>query len=269
MKKALKVFLGVLVILLAGIWLVGYFFGGTLIAKAVTLAGPKIMGVPVELDGAGFHLLRGRAVLRGLRVGNPGGFRTPHAFELGRLEVILDLGSLKSDTVVIKRVLIERPEITYERGLTASNLGRLIEQLGGEKPGKETPGGGKKVVIEDLSINGARVNVSLTAMGGMAAPLPLPPLHLKDLGKEKAGASVPEVIRGVLGAVLKSVTTVLTSSGKLVGEGVEKAGEAAVDAAKTVGKDVADLGGAVTKGASRVIEDVTGIFRKPNRTESK
>lgn len=229
--------------------------GGHMIKTAVNTAGPALLGVPVTLADAEFRPLRGLLRLEGLHVGNPEGFTSPGLFDLDRMEIRLRPGSLFSDTIRVTRIEIAAPVITYELGLGRSNIGALIEQLGGEPAGEETPGGagepekegeepkGKKVVIDELVIRGARVKVSAVATGGLGAPIPLPPITLRDIGKDSGGATPIEVIRDVFTAIGHSVTSVVTGAGKLVGDGVDAVGDAgkkAVDGLKDAGGAVLD-----------------------------
>lgn len=296
MRTVKKVVL-ILVLVLAGLIVFLQYFGGATIKQAVNTGGPMVLGVPVRLDNAMLRPLLGRAHLGGLVVGNPEGFKTDSLFELGHIDVELDTGSLLGDTLRIRRIEIKDPKITMERGLRSSNLGALLEQLekkgGAEKPEQPeaaTPAKpGKKVIIDEISISGAQLNLSLTAMGGLAAPLPLPPITLRDLGKEKEGASFTEVLTEVVRAILGSATQVAVGAGKLVGDGAKAvgegavavgdaavegaaavggaavdgataAGELAVDGAKAVGGAAAAAGGAVLDGAGSVLKGVGGLL---------
>jgi len=255
MKKLMKV-LGVLVVLLALVVLVVSLSLGTIIEKGVGTVGPKVTGVPVSVDNVGFSLMKGKAEVDNMVVGNPEGFHTAHAFKLGELDVEVDVASIFSDRVVIKRILIDAPEITYELGLKGSNIGKLqkqIEEQNADKPAAEpspeteqADAGGKKVEIAEIVISGGRINLSATALGGSQVPIPLPTITLKDIGKEKDGASIVEVVDEIVGAVFQAATGTVKGSGKLVGKGLKATGDLAVGGAK-LGADAAKLGaGAAT-----------------------
>lgn len=276
MKRAFKVALVLFLIVLVAIGLIINYFGGKLVRQAVNVMGPTALGVPVSLDEAHFRLLRGQLNLKGLKVGNPEGFKTAGLFELGELAVELDVRSLRSGVVHISRILVDAPTITYERGLTSSNLGDLLAGL--EKPadtnqppaessGNETkPAGdeaGLKTIIDEIVIQDAQLNVSLTVAQGLSAPLPLPTITLRDIGKESGGASFMDVIKrvlmaivGAVGDVLKGSAHVLGSGAELVEDGVMAVGSAAVDGASAVGGAAVDgataVGGVAVDGAKAV-----------------
>ncbi len=281
MKKAFKVALVLFLSVVAIILLALNFFGGQVIRKTVQVAGPAALGVPVTLEDAEFRVVRGYIRLTGLKVGNPAGYKTDNLFELGELIVDLNVRSLLGGVVHINKILIDGTKITYERGLTSSNLADLLAGLekkssGGTAPAEKEPvadkakpapaageSGGTKVIIDEISITGTRVKLSLKVAQGLAAPVPLPPIYLKDIGKESGGAGILEVIKKVLGAVLGAVSDVVVGSVKVVGEGAAAVGGAAVDGAKAVGgaavggvkavgQGAAVVGGAALDGASAV-----------------
>lgn len=269
MKILKRIVLG-LVLVLVVLLLAVNFFGGRIIRTGVNSAGPALLKVPVSLDGADLKLLRGTLALKGLAVGNPEGFKSPHLLTLGDLQVELEPRSLASGTIVIDKVYLNAPEITFEKSLTGSNISALLDKLGGEKkeggetPKKEEPAaesaGGKKVVINDFIIENGKVHLALSALGGHGATLPLPTLHLKDIGKEKGGASWPEVIGRVFTEIAHAVTGVVTGAGELVGEGAKAVGDTAVKGVSAAGEAVGDAGKALGQGAAKIAEGVGSLF---------
>lgn len=270
MKKLIKI-AGGLVVVLAALFAALELSLDKVVLKGVNAAAPAALGVPVTLQDASISLLRGKAALQGLHIGNPEGFKTDGLFDLGSIAVDIDNSTLLSDTIVIKEIAIDGLALTYEKGLLDSNLGALIEQLsaGAEKEAPEageaeeptepqdaTEKPAKKVVIEKLSITGSRMNFSITGAaaltGGGAIPLPLPPITLTDLGKEKEGITFVEAIQEVLQAIAGAAGTAIAGAGNLVGdagkavgEGAMDVGEGAVEAGKAVGGAALDAGKAV------------------------
>ena len=279
MKKLLKILLGILVVLVL-VFVVLNLFLGKIVLKTTNAAAPAALGVPVTLQDADIALLRGRAALAGLHVGNPAGFKTDGILDLGSISVRLDNSSLLSDTIVIKEITIDGLVLTYEQGLRTSNLGALINQLsagqeeepsGQDKP-EEPPAGeekpGKKVIIEKLSITGSRMNLSLTGAaaltGGGAIPIHLPPITLTDLGKESDGLTVTEAIQKILNAILDVATSAISGTGKLLGAGAGAVGEGAADAGKAVVNTAADAGKALGNAAADAGKAVGDALKNVN-----
>lgn len=59
--------------------------------------------------------LSGQATIENFTLGNPMGFRSPRAMKVASVSVNLELTSLLSDTIVIRRLEIVEPDITYEK----------------------------------------------------------------------------------------------------------------------------------------------------------
>jgi len=216
---------------------------GRIIKTGVNTAGPKLAGVPVHLDKVVVNPFTGLVQIKGLVIGNPEGFNTPSAMELNDFKLKIKMPSLFSKAIVIEQILIDAPQITYEKSLKSSNLSTLQANLTPKEtaaPKTETAPAAKpaekkaakKVIINDFQLNGAKVNVSFTALGGKKMTLPLPDIHMKDIGKESQGASPAEVISEVFNSITKAVTEAASSVGDAAGKALKDAGGAATDAAK-------------------------------------
>jgi hypothetical protein len=230
-----------LLVLAGGLWWL-YHSLGPLVATAVRTLGPEITGVAIQLDHVDIQPFKGTAELRGLVVGNPKEFKTDHALSLGEFSMNLKLRSLLSDVIVIRRILIVKPEVTYEIGANGSNLAaiqRNVERHAGSPGAQDQPAtesnakngsGGKKLVIQDLVIKGATANVSAAFLRGKTVSVPLPDLHLENIGQESDGASAGQVVKEVFGAITTSATRAATA---LTMEG---AAESVQEGAGPVGK---------------------------------
>ena len=242
MKKPLKFIVWLLVATLAGLLLALLFAGGPVIKGAVNTLGPAVLGVPVTLQGASFHPIQGRVRLTRLRVGNPEGFKTPALFEVGDITIELDSASLFTDTIMIREVVIEGPEITYERGLRNSNFGKLSDRLSGnsgdagtKQTTKPESGRSRKCIIERLVVRDPKLRLSVTALGGHALPIALGQVELKEIGKESGGVTMTDAIRIIFSVITSNVENAITGTGSLIGSGASSVGHATTSAAKAVG----------------------------------
>lgn len=279
MKKILSI-VGIVVLVLV---VVVVLFLGQIIKAAIETAGPKVAGVTMSVEKVRVNPLGGSVRIKGLIIGNPEGFKTPSAMELGDFRVDVRMGSLFTDTIIVKEILINAPEITYEKSLKSSNLSALQKNLApaetdepkeeeeevADKPKeKKTPA--KKVVIEDFQLNDAKVHVTITALGGKKMTLPLPSIQMQDIGKDKGGTDIPEVISEVFGAISDAVVKAVAASGDFAGDAMKGAGNMAGDAMKGVGgaatDAMGDVGGTATdaaKGASDALKKgIGGLFGK-------
>ncbi len=216
-----KVLIGAALVLIlalaAGLWWL-YHSLDALVASAIRTFGPEITGVSIHLDRVKIGALDGRAELHGLVVGNPQGFKSDHALSLGEISMTLDLDSLSKDVIVIKQIAIKKPDVRYELSAEGSNLG-VIQRNVDRYVGRHRTAGtaraeaddGKKLVIETLTIENATATVSASVAKSEPVSVPLPDLHLRDIGKKSGGATAGEAVEQVLGALIQSVTRTVAS----------------------------------------------------------
>ena len=223
-KKLLKrILIGsgvfILVLLLAVYLLLGFIVNG-----AVGTVVPKITGTPVKMESFSFSIITGKMRIKNFVIGNPDGFKTEHAFKLGTLLVDTNMSTVLSKKIVIDEIRIDETQIIYEQGLTASNLSEIrsnIDKFVKKDKQKEdkaetqgNAGGGKKIQINNFYFNGASVSLSAVLLQGQKAKMPIPDIHLKDIGKDEKGASIGEVADEVFTAIYASI-------GKVAGSGAE------------------------------------------------
>jgi hypothetical protein len=256
-----KLFLSVVVILVVLIVvavIVAGFFLGTIVKTGMETVGPKIMQVSIKVDAVNLSLLTGSARVRGLVVGNPEGYKTPQAISVGSAAVGVNPLSVFSDKIVVRSVRVEAPEITFEGGLGGNNLSKIMDnvnaiaQNGGPASTNTTAKAGtkpaKKIEVDDFLITGAMVHVSLTGIGGKETILPLPDIHLTNLGKDNAGITATDLTRRVLGAITTATIKAVAGATTDIGKGVGNLGG---DAGKAAGQDV-----------DKISKGIGGLFKK-------
>ena len=225
----------------------------SIVKKAVESVGSSATGTDVTLDDVNISLTSGQASMNGLTVGNPPGFATDSAIRLGGIKVVLDTSTVTSDTIVIKEVVIDGPQVTYEVGANAgTNIGAIqanVDKFAGgaaAKPAEAKPeeGGGKKLIIEKLTIREGRVEVAATFLGNNKLAADLPPITLTDIGKKSGGATSGEVAAEILDAITDSVVTAV---------GTLDLNQLSKDASKLL-----DDAGKLIKGAGKGIDDLIG-----------
>lgn len=231
-KKIFFFLLGLFALCLIGL----FFFGSGLLNKGVTTTintvGPKVTQTPVSVEAVDLSLTSGSGTITGLKVGNPEGYKSENIFELGEIEVDVKPTSLTSDTIVVEKVHINGPKISYEKTLKGSNLKDLqnnikafIQSLpgaGGEniegtpsEPASDKPA--KKVIIEDFQVKGGTVYAGLMGVG---IEVPLPSLSFENIGADdgpsfaELGDQIIQEILNVVGPALQNSTEFLGNTGK-------------------------------------------------------
>ena len=210
MLKKLLWIVGIGVVLVVGLLLFVWGNIDSIVKKAVESVGSSATGTDVTLSEVNISLTSGQAAMNGLKVGNPKGFATDSAIRLGGIKVVLDTGTVTSDTIVVKEVVIDGPQVTYELGTGGSNIGAIqanVDKFSGgpSEPKAADEGGGKKFIIEKLSIREGRVDVAATMLGNRKVGATLPPVEMKDIGKSEGGATSGEVAEKILAAITSGV----------------------------------------------------------------
>ena len=244
--------LAVVIIAIVGVLVFIYSNLDSIVKDVVEDYGPKFTGVTVKLAKVELSPENGEGTLSGLIVGNPSGYKTESAFNLGSISMKLDTSSLTSDTIIIKSIVIDKPEITYEFGDGGSNvdvIGKNVEKAagGGAREEKKNDDPGKKMIIESLIVSNGNVSVSHPLLQGKKVGSALPTIRLKDIGKDKKGGASPaEVVDKIMDAIEKQVGA---SVGGLNIDGMVKDLTKGVeDASKDAMKNVTGGGDGAAKG---------------------
>ena len=218
--KKIFIFGGIIVVVIvaAAVLMVGNI--NTIIKKGVEKGGPLLLKAPVSLSSVDLDLKSGAGQFKGLTIGNPDGYNTAYAFRLGNLEIDLDIKSVTSDKIHIKKIIIDGPEITYEQKVGGkSNLDQLqenIKSLSSSESKDEKSGSGsqgKKMQIDYVKVENANISVSMDALQGEKLTVPIRPFELKNIGKNKdrtvadaMGILLKELNRAVLPAVTQAAS---------------------------------------------------------------
>jgi len=234
--------IGLLAVIIIAVIVVGLFLG-TIVKTGINTVGPKITQTTLTVDTVDLSLLTGSATIKNLVVGNPAGYKVPNAISIGLTAVSVSPMSVLSDKIVVKSIRLESPEITFEGGLSGNNLSKLLDNVNGtaknggpesaDKTAAASNQPGKKLEVDDLLITGAKVRGTLVLVGGREVTLPtlpLPDIHLADLGKGPEGITSAELTKEVLAqvtdetlkAVAKDATNLGKDAEKAVGAGVNK-----------------------------------------------
>ncbi|MBT3915956.1 MAG: hypothetical protein HOF23_06250 [Rhodospirillaceae bacterium] len=291
MKKIVSIVGGLIVVVVVAVVLFVFVFAGDAIKVAVEEMGPKLTKSEVKLDKVDLSLASGAAALSGLKVGNPATFTTPHAFKLDNISVKIDTGSIGSDVIVIKEILINAPDVIAEfkkfsfnpldtkksiqESLKTSNfiaiqknVDAFVKQSGG---GGKSSGGSSssdsekadepKLIIEKFRMTGVKVRA--VSHDGLKMDTSLPPfsISLDNIGKKEKGLPpaeiaavlIPKVQAAITDAMMGDLTKVAGDLFKNMGGAVK---DAAAGAAKAVEGVTKSIGGAAG-GAGDAVGDAT------------
>lgn len=231
---------GLLVVIAAVVIIVGFFLGDVIKAGMETI-GPKVTQTTLTVDSVHVSILTGSGGVNGLILGNAAGFKSTNAISVGKAAVSVAPFSVLGDKIVIKSVEVRDAEINFDGNpLGANNLQKIMDNVtaftggpqdktaGTNAPGAPKPA--KKLQVDDFLIVGAKVHFN-------GVVLPLPDIHLANLGQGPDGITPAALIQEVLGQVTAaSIKTVVASAG---------------DATKALGGEASKLG-----------KSLGGLFKK-------
>jgi len=215
MKKYIYIGIGAIVVVIA-IIIFGLSNLGPIIKQAVNSYGPKITKTELHVDDVGVSIFSAEAKIKQFFLGNPAGFKTPSAMKVGSVLVNVDEKSLTSNTIVIDRIEVISPEITYEKKGSIDNFNTILKNITntsnsekGAKKESEKEGPGKKLIIRDFIVKEGKVNLELSVygIGDKKISATLPDIHLKDIGKKKNGAPPAEAFKEVFAALYGTITS--------------------------------------------------------------
>lgn len=207
-----KVLLGLAVLVIAAVVVV-YVQLGAIFKRGLETYGPKMLGAPVSVGVVTLSPFSGEGHLRLLKIGNPKGYKSPHAITVNSVSVAVDVSSIfGGKRMVIKDVVVDGPEITLETGPNGTNLQQLQRNLEAYSPSdkkEQTKTSSRPFEIARFRLKGAKAAVS--ANGGQAKEVQVPDLELTGIGAKSGGATAAQAAKEILGAV---VGQVLRTQGK-------------------------------------------------------
>lgn len=210
-----KILIGVVVLLviLAGGAYYLYSNLGGIIKAAIEDYGSQATQTQVKVNNVKLSLTSGEGAISGMSIGNPKGYSASNAFALGVVSLKVDTGSVTRDPVVIKEIVIDKPQIAYEMGTDGSsnlqtiqkNVNAYAAKMGGGTPAQKPAAGSKeperKLIIENLYVRNGQIAASHAALKGQQTSTGLPTIHLTNIGKAKGGATPSEIANEVIGAI--------------------------------------------------------------------
>ena len=213
MKRLIGIGGGVLVLAAIAVFFL-YSSLDTIITSAIEKFGSEITQTQVTLKETKISATDGKGALRGFRMTNPANFKTDSSVEFDEISMTLDIKTITEDIIVVKDITIASPMITYEHSSGGSNIDAIKKNVDSylgagtgssekKSSGGDSGDGGKKLIIEKLSILNGKANVSAAILQGKAMSVDLPNIVLKDIGKSKGGATPGEVASKVVETLQK------------------------------------------------------------------
>jgi hypothetical protein len=209
----------------------GYMAMNRLVTQAVEVVGSKVLATSVTLDDSKISLFSGKGALWGLTIHNPQGFSEEPVFVMQRIDVVLDMMSLLSDTVVIKEITLVSPALLYEVQVRGHNMGALLAQVKQEDSSSPS----KKLIIETLHVTDGKVTVVVDLLGQKSKKqVALPHITMTDIGGTEGGVTVDVAATTILSSLMQHFTIL----DEVVKDGQKDALKQQIDRMKKSVKDI-------------------------------
>lgn len=216
MKRTSKLALSVALILVLGIagglyWT--YHSLDHLVASAIRTYGSQITGVPVRVGSVHIELGDGSATLRDLSIGNPSGFKGSHALALHEISMSIDIHSINSPVIVIKKFTLTSLDVDYEMtkdgnnfDVIQGNINRYLAKFGSNESGADKDkkdSSNQKFILRKVDITGGKVAATSSLLPDKPLDAKLPEIHLRNIGQATHGATPGEISKELFGVIAK------------------------------------------------------------------
>lgn len=216
---------------------VAYLKVGSIVKRGIETYGPRMFGAPVSVGLVTLSPFSGKATLRNLKIGNPEGFKSPSAIEVGEIRVELDLKSLRDAKMIINAILVDAPLITVETGKGGTNLQALqrnLEKYAPASPKEEKTTEGRKVEIALFRLSGAKATALVPQLKDKSYSVTLPELELTGIGAKSGGATAAEATRQILSAITNASVKAAGGPKALLEKGLKSLGKEPSEAVERV-----------------------------------
>lgn len=188
----------------AGWWLYGNL--DAVVKRAITHYGSQMTQASVTVDAVELRSADGGGTVRGLVVGNPAGFSSSHALKVAVIEVAVDLRTVRDPVVVIKCIVIESPDLIYEKGAAMTNFEAIQKNIAGALGTRKAGGEGtvstpRKLIVDTLIIRNPHARATAPVLAGKTISATLPDIELHDVGRAEGGitpAQLGEIVARTL-----------------------------------------------------------------------
>jgi len=258
MKLIKKFFVGFcfLLLLILGFALYGFYEVDGLVKAAIEKYGTEAVKAQVSVGSVDVDFKKAQVTLKNLTVANPEGFKEKNAFHAGEVMINLDEKHLGTAKIIVQKVSVVAPTITYEYSSRGDNLGILqnnainyaqqIAKSVGVDSSKSTEKSKVKILIKDVYLNDISLLLRDSRLFDTSIKLPLPNIHMSKVGNADDGSDPSEVAGQVMNSLFGSTKRAVTESAPAA---LEQAGVQLKDAETTVKNT-----------GSKLMKEIKGLF---------
>lgn len=208
MKKLFQVLVALIGILAIGALVLSFSIDG-IVKSSIRDTTSEMLDTSVDVDDVAISILDGTGTIKGITIHNPEGFSDNPAVKLQQIKLKVDLYSLLSDTVIVKRIEIKKPEIYFEQNNAQNNLKTLSDRLGGSSS-TET-----NLIVDYLLVQDGLVRVDANIAGKEeSAKAKFDRIELEGIGR-KGNNTMEQTMRQILEPILEKAAQEAVKEGLL------------------------------------------------------
>lgn len=184
---------------------------GSSIRYGIETYDKDVIGAEVIIGSLYLDPFVGYLELKDVEVLNPKGYATPYLLRAKRIKVDLEMQPLvlsRGSHMLVAAIVVDDVDVIYERKSQTSNVGDILDYVREHAmPEQSGNGGVTRVTLRRVSIEGLRVKLALSALGGAGAWANVPAIHYDNFADEE-DVHTPEAVAQAL--VRRILTTVLS-----------------------------------------------------------
>lgn len=206
MKLALKrkhIYLSLLAAAVAGGFYLYQNAEGMIIRTTEKIAS-EALGVSVDIGGLHLALAEKKLTVRSIKIGNPAGFKQPHAVTAETVDVTL--ADFSSKEIKFKNITVNGSVVFLELGDKGMNVLALKERMASKEQKQKAANETIKVIIDHMLISATTIRPSITLLGDNVGDINMPALTLDGIGRGRsvtAGDAIVQIMDQYLSLVAK------------------------------------------------------------------
>ncbi|MFO0389582.1 MAG: hypothetical protein ACK502_07695 [Alphaproteobacteria bacterium] len=175
---------------------------GSFITRTTEKIASDALGVKVAIGSIDVSLYDKKVTVHSIKVGNPSGYRKPHALTAESIHIGLNTAS--KEIIDFNDIQVKGSVVNVEINEKGMNLTDL-KALANKKEQKESVGSEQiRVIIKHLVIDASTINTSIAMLDKDIQSIQLPALKFSNIGGDKgvdAGKAIEQVVTKYLGSV--------------------------------------------------------------------
>lgn len=210
MNKSIKITLGLITGLVIIIFLVITFTLDSFVKSNIEKTGSELTGTSVIVGGVSISPFSGKGSIKNLHVANPDGFNEDYAFQADEISIELDVWSLLSDKIIIRRVSVSSPLVYIEQKLPENNLRTILSNIRAVSAGQTSDA---EFILKHFLMTDGRADLYTEVGGERSATFQISKIELQNEGEGIGGSDVESAIQEIAEEIIRNALSAAAREG--------------------------------------------------------